>query len=128
METVPKGEPVESEDDLKLYQQNNINWEDQYKQGGIFEDLDGGELSENTQRLAGLPILEPNKQKFHDAYEQICCFSNISLSSVTNSFDQNQEITASLTNDSHPQISIQEDIPEYEGEEDHLILTIIKLE
>ncbi|MBW0558583.1 hypothetical protein O181_098298 [Austropuccinia psidii MF-1] len=44
-------ETAESEDDLKLYQQNNGDLEDKYKQGKIFEYLEEGELSENTQRL-----------------------------------------------------------------------------
>ncbi|MBW0533238.1 hypothetical protein O181_072953 [Austropuccinia psidii MF-1] len=64
-----KMETEESEDDLMLYQQNNGDLEDKYKQGRIFEDLEEGELSENTQRLAGLSILE----EFNDAYDQICC-------------------------------------------------------
>ncbi|MBW0548787.1 hypothetical protein O181_088502 [Austropuccinia psidii MF-1] len=40
-----KMETAESEDDLKLYQQNNGDLEDKYKQGRIFEDLEEGELS-----------------------------------------------------------------------------------
>ncbi|MBW0572960.1 hypothetical protein O181_112675 [Austropuccinia psidii MF-1] len=54
MEIVPEGKLVESEDKLKLFQQNNGNWEDRYKQSRIFEDLEEGDLSENTQTLAGL--------------------------------------------------------------------------
>ncbi|MBW0516453.1 hypothetical protein O181_056168 [Austropuccinia psidii MF-1] len=72
MEIVLKGKLVESEDELKLCQQNNGNWEDKYKQGRRFEDLEEGELSENTQRLAGLSILE----ELNDSYNQICCFSS----------------------------------------------------
>ncbi|MBW0558297.1 hypothetical protein O181_098012 [Austropuccinia psidii MF-1] len=57
-EIVPEGKLVELEDDLKLYQKNNGNWEDKYKQGRRFEDLEEVELLENKQRLAGLRILE----------------------------------------------------------------------
>ncbi|MBW0567774.1 hypothetical protein O181_107489 [Austropuccinia psidii MF-1] len=102
-----------------LYQQNNGNWEDKYKQGGIFEDLEEGELSENTQRLAGLSILE----EFNDSYDQICCFS-----SSTDLFNQNKGITSGLPNDSQNQNGIQEDIPEYEGEENYVILPMITFE
>ncbi|MBW0574310.1 hypothetical protein O181_114025 [Austropuccinia psidii MF-1] len=49
MEIVPEGKLEESEDELKLCQQNNVNWEDKYKQSRKFEDLEEGELSENTQ-------------------------------------------------------------------------------
>ncbi|MBW0491833.1 hypothetical protein O181_031548 [Austropuccinia psidii MF-1] len=72
MEIVPEGKLVESEDELKLYQHNNGDLKDKYKQEKIFEDLEEGELSENTQRLAGLSILE----KFNDAYDKIFCFSS----------------------------------------------------
>ncbi|MBW0562228.1 hypothetical protein O181_101943 [Austropuccinia psidii MF-1] len=98
-----KMETAESEDDLKLYQQNNGDLEDKYKQGRIFEDLEEGELSENTQRLAGLSILE----EFNDAYDQICRFS-----SSTDFYNQNKGIKYGLTNDSQNQNGIQEDIPE----------------
>ncbi|MBW0472887.1 hypothetical protein O181_012602 [Austropuccinia psidii MF-1] len=78
MEKDPEeGKFVESEDDLTLYQQNNLNWEDKYKQGRRFEDLEEGGLSHNTPRLAGLSILEPNPQEFYYAYEKICFLSNI---------------------------------------------------
>ncbi|MBW0514066.1 hypothetical protein O181_053781 [Austropuccinia psidii MF-1] len=87
MEIVPEGKLVESEDDLKLYQQKNGYLEDKYKQGRIFEDLEEGELSENTQTLAGLSILE----EFNDAYDQIFC-----LSSSTDLFNQNKGITSGL--------------------------------
>ncbi|MBW0569378.1 hypothetical protein O181_109093 [Austropuccinia psidii MF-1] len=109
---------TESEDDLKLYQQNNGYLEDKYKQGRIFEDLEEGDLSENTQRLAGLSILE----EFDDAYDQICY-----LSSSTDLFNRNQGITPGLPNDSQNQNGIQKDIPEYEGLEDYVILPIIRL-
>ncbi|MBW0563641.1 hypothetical protein O181_103356 [Austropuccinia psidii MF-1] len=63
METVLEdGKLVESEDDLILYQQKNKNSRDKFKQRRRFEDLEEGELSENTQRIAGLTILEPNPQ------------------------------------------------------------------
>ncbi|MBW0507827.1 hypothetical protein O181_047542 [Austropuccinia psidii MF-1] len=58
MEIVLEEKLVESGDDLKLCQQNNGNCEDKYKQGRRFEDLEGGELLENTQRLARLSILK----------------------------------------------------------------------
>ncbi|MBW0552529.1 hypothetical protein O181_092244 [Austropuccinia psidii MF-1] len=116
MEIVLEGKLVESEDELKLCQQNNGNWEDKYKQSRMFEDLEEGELSENTQRLTGLSILE----EFNDAYDQICCFS-----SSTDLFNQNQGITSGLPNDSQNQNGIQKDIPEYEGVEDYVILPII---
>ncbi|MBW0557317.1 hypothetical protein O181_097032 [Austropuccinia psidii MF-1] len=119
MEIVPEGKLVESEDDLKLYQQNKGDFEDKYKQGRIFEDLEEGELSENTQRLAEISILE----EFNDAYDQIFCFSR-----SNDLFDQNQGITSGLTNDSQNQNGIQEDIPGYEGEEDYVILPMIKFE
>ncbi|MBW0555881.1 hypothetical protein O181_095596 [Austropuccinia psidii MF-1] len=112
-------ETVESKDDLTLYQQNHGDLEDKYKQGRIFEDLEEGELSENTQRLAGLNIL----QGFNYSYDQICCFS-----SSTYLFNQNKGITTGLTNDSQNQNGIQEDIPEYEGLEDYVILPIITFE
>ncbi|MBW0549254.1 hypothetical protein O181_088969 [Austropuccinia psidii MF-1] len=63
----------------------------------MFEDLEEGELSENTQRLAGLSILE----EFNDAYDQICF-----LSSSTDLFNQNQGITSELPNDSQNQNGI----------------------
>ncbi|MBW0490972.1 hypothetical protein O181_030687 [Austropuccinia psidii MF-1] len=124
MEILPEGRFVEPEEDLKLYQQNNGNWENKYKQRRRFEDLEEGELSENTQRLAGISILE----EFNDAYEQIFCFSNISLSSSADSFNQNQGIGSRLTNDSQNQNGIQEDVPQYEGEEDYVILPMITFE
>ncbi|MBW0593952.1 hypothetical protein O181_133667 [Austropuccinia psidii MF-1] len=111
-----KMETAESEDELKLCQQNNGNWEDKYKKSRKFEDLEEGDLSENTQRLAGLSILE----EFNDAYDQICC-----LSSSTDLFNQNQGITFALPNDSQNKNGIQKDIPEYEGLEDYTILPII---
>ncbi|MBW0580112.1 hypothetical protein O181_119827 [Austropuccinia psidii MF-1] len=83
MEIVAEGKLVQSEDDLKLYQQNNGYLEDKYKKGRIFKDLEEGELSENTQRIAGLSIIE----EFNDNYDQICC----TLSSI-DLFNQNQEI------------------------------------
>ncbi|MBW0469063.1 hypothetical protein O181_008778 [Austropuccinia psidii MF-1] len=52
MEIVLEGILVESEDKLKLCQQNNGNWGDKYKQGRRFEDLEEGDLSENRQRLS----------------------------------------------------------------------------
>ncbi|MBW0579726.1 hypothetical protein O181_119441 [Austropuccinia psidii MF-1] len=52
MEKVLEVKFVESEDELKLCEQNNGNWEDKNKQCRRFEDLEEGELSENTQRLA----------------------------------------------------------------------------
>ncbi|MBW0539416.1 hypothetical protein O181_079131 [Austropuccinia psidii MF-1] len=119
MEIVLDGRLVESEDELKLCQQNNGNWEDKYKQSRKFEDLEEGELSENTQRLAGLSILE----EFNHAYDQIFCFS-----SATDLFNQNKGITSELPNDSQNQNGIQEDIPEYEGLEDYIILPIITFE
>ncbi|MBW0523059.1 hypothetical protein O181_062774 [Austropuccinia psidii MF-1] len=119
MEIVPEGKLVKSEDHLKLYQQNNGDLEDKYKQGRIFEDLEEVELSENTQRLPGLSIL----QEFNDAYDHICCFS-----SSTDLFNQNKGITSGLTNDSQNQNGIHEDIPEYEGEEDYVILPMITFE
>ncbi|MBW0576769.1 hypothetical protein O181_116484 [Austropuccinia psidii MF-1] len=119
MEIVLEGKLVESEDELKLCQQNNGNWEDKYKQSRKFEDLEEGELSENTQRLAGLSILE----EFNNAYDQICCFS-----SSTDLFNQNKGITSELPNDSQNQNGIQEDIPEYEGLEDYVILPMITFE
>ncbi|MBW0517515.1 hypothetical protein O181_057230 [Austropuccinia psidii MF-1] len=61
---------IVSEDDLKLYQPNNRDLEDEYKKGTIFEDLEERESSENTQRLAGLSIIE----EFDDSHDQICCF------------------------------------------------------
>ncbi|MBW0584380.1 hypothetical protein O181_124095 [Austropuccinia psidii MF-1] len=129
MEKDPQEEKlVESKDDLNLYKTNNENWEDTYKQGRIFEDLEEGELSEITQRIAGITIIEANKQEVHDAYEQICCFSNISLSSSTDFLNKSQESTARLTNDSHNQNGIQEDIPEYEVEEDYVIISMITFE
>ncbi|MBW0581016.1 hypothetical protein O181_120731 [Austropuccinia psidii MF-1] len=70
MEIVEEAKLVESEDCLKLYQQNNGDLEDKYKQGRIFEDLEEGELSENTQRPAGISI----REEFNDAYDQICSF------------------------------------------------------
>ncbi|MBW0556261.1 hypothetical protein O181_095976 [Austropuccinia psidii MF-1] len=112
-------ETAESEDYLKLYKQNNADLEDKYKQGRIFEDLEEGELSENTQRLAGLSVLE----EFDDAYYQICC-----LSSSTDLFNQNQGITFGLPIDSQNQNGIQKDIPEYEGLEDYVILPMITFE
>ncbi|MBW0526337.1 hypothetical protein O181_066052 [Austropuccinia psidii MF-1] len=124
MEIVPEGKLVESDNKLKLYQQNNSNWEDKYKQGRRFEDLEEQDLSENTQRLSGLSILE----EFNDSYEKICCFLKISLSSSTYLFNQNQGITSGLTNGSQKQNRIQQDIPEYEGEEDYVIIPIIKFE
>ncbi|MBW0481654.1 hypothetical protein O181_021369 [Austropuccinia psidii MF-1] len=72
-----EGNLLESEDFLNLYQQNNGNQQDKYKQGRSFEDLEEGDLSENTQRLAEITFLEPNQQELHDSYEKICCFSNI---------------------------------------------------
>ncbi|MBW0527732.1 hypothetical protein O181_067447 [Austropuccinia psidii MF-1] len=105
MEIVLEGKLGESEDELKLCQQNNENWEDKYKQGRIFEDLEG-ELSENTPRLAGIRILE----EFNDAYDQICCFS-----SSTDLFNQNKGTASELLNDFQNRNGIQEDIPEYEG-------------
>ncbi|MBW0480865.1 hypothetical protein O181_020580 [Austropuccinia psidii MF-1] len=84
MEIVAEGKLVESEDDVNLYQQENEDLEDKYKQGRIFEDLEEGELSENTQRLAGPSILE----EFNDTYDQICCFLG-----STDFFNQNQGIT-----------------------------------
>ncbi|MBW0514150.1 hypothetical protein O181_053865 [Austropuccinia psidii MF-1] len=111
-----KMETEESEDDLKLYQKNNGYLEDKYKQGRIFEDVEKGELSENTQRLAGISILE----EFNDSYDQICC-----LLSSTDLFDQNQGITPGLPNDPQNPNGIQKDIPEYEGLEYYVILPII---
>ncbi|MBW0591437.1 hypothetical protein O181_131152 [Austropuccinia psidii MF-1] len=112
-----KMETAESEDDLKLYQQNNGDLEDKYKQGRIFEGLEEGELSDNTKSLAGLRILE----EFSDTYDKVCC-----LSSSTDLFNQNQGITFVLPNDSQNQNGIHKDIPEYEGLEDYVILLIIK--
>ncbi|MBW0477888.1 hypothetical protein O181_017603 [Austropuccinia psidii MF-1] len=86
MEIVLEGKFAESEDELSLCQKrNNGNWEDKYKQGRRFEDLEEGELSENTQRLAGLRILE----ELNNSYNQICC-----CSSSTYLFNQNQRITS----------------------------------
>ncbi|MBW0582793.1 hypothetical protein O181_122508 [Austropuccinia psidii MF-1] len=110
---------VESEDELKLCQQNNGNWEDKYKQGRIFEDLEEGELSENTKGLGGISILE----EFNNAYDQICLFSR-----STDLFNQNQGVTSELKSDFQKQNGIQEDIPEYEGEEDYVILSMIIFE
>ncbi|MBW0575871.1 hypothetical protein O181_115586 [Austropuccinia psidii MF-1] len=117
--TVAEGKFLESEDDLKLYQQSNRDFKDKYKQGRIAEDLEEGEVSENTQRLSGLSILE----ELNDAYDQICCFS-----SSTDLFNQNQETTSGLPNDSQNQNGIQKDIPEYEGLEYYVILPMITLE
>ncbi|MBW0573887.1 hypothetical protein O181_113602 [Austropuccinia psidii MF-1] len=119
MEIVAEGKLLESEDDLKLYQQSNGDFKDKYKQGRISEDLEEGEVSENTQRLSGLSILE----EFNDAHDQICFFS-----SSTDLFDQNQGTTSQFPNDSQNQNGIQKDIPEYEGLEDYLILPMITLE
>ncbi|MBW0561176.1 hypothetical protein O181_100891 [Austropuccinia psidii MF-1] len=119
MEIAIEGKLAESEDELKLCQQKNGNWADKYKQGRRFEDLEEGELSENTQRLAGLRILE----ELDNAYDQICCFS-----SSTDLFNKNQGITSELPNDFQNQNGIQEDIPEYEGEEDYVILPMITFE
>ncbi|MBW0565256.1 hypothetical protein O181_104971 [Austropuccinia psidii MF-1] len=116
IEIVAKGKLGQSENDLKLSQQKNGDLEDKYKQGRILEDLKEGKLSENTQRLAGPRTLE----KLNDSYDQICFFS-----SSTDLCNQNQGITAVLTNDSQNQNGIQEDIPEYEGEEYYVILTLI---
>ncbi|MBW0529603.1 hypothetical protein O181_069318 [Austropuccinia psidii MF-1] len=91
MEIVLEGKLVESEDELKLCQQNNGNWEYKYKQSRKFEDLEEGELLENTQRLAGLSILE----EFNNAYDEICF-----LSSSTDLFNQNKGIASELPNDS----------------------------
>ncbi|MBW0467161.1 hypothetical protein O181_006876 [Austropuccinia psidii MF-1] len=124
MEIVPEGKLVESEDDLKLCQQNNGNWKDKYKQGRRFEDQEEGELSENTKRLAGLRILEEPI----DAYEQICCSSNISLSSSSDLFNKNQGVTSVLIMDSQNKNGIQEDILKYGGEEDYVILPMKKFE
>ncbi|MBW0474455.1 hypothetical protein O181_014170 [Austropuccinia psidii MF-1] len=64
METVlEEGKLVESEDDLILDQQNNANWEHKFDQGRRFEELEEEEISENTQRLAGLTIQESNLKK-----------------------------------------------------------------
>ncbi|MBW0585376.1 hypothetical protein O181_125091 [Austropuccinia psidii MF-1] len=104
MDIVLEGKLVESENELNLCQQNRGNLEDKAKQGRISEDLEEGELSENTQRLAGLRILE----EFNYAYDQICCFS-----SSTDLYNQNQGITSGLPNDCQNQKGIQEDIPEY---------------
>ncbi|MBW0539399.1 hypothetical protein O181_079114 [Austropuccinia psidii MF-1] len=52
METVLEGKLVELEDDLVSYQQNNVIWTDNFKQGRRFEDLEEGELSENAHRIA----------------------------------------------------------------------------
>ncbi|MBW0591548.1 hypothetical protein O181_131263 [Austropuccinia psidii MF-1] len=101
-----KKETVESEDDLKSYQQKNGDLEDKYKQEGIFEYLEEGELSENSKRLAGLSILE----ELNDAYDKICF-----LSRSIDLFHQNQGITLGLPNDFQNQNGIQKDIPEYEG-------------
>ncbi|MBW0466460.1 hypothetical protein O181_006175 [Austropuccinia psidii MF-1] len=129
MEKDPEEEKlVESKDDLSLYKTNNKNWEDTYKQGRIFEDLEEGELSESTQRIAGITIIEANRQEAHDAYEKICCFSNISLSSSTDFLNKSQESTARLTNDSQNQNDLQEDVPEYEVEEDYVIISMITFE
>ncbi|MBW0482559.1 hypothetical protein O181_022274 [Austropuccinia psidii MF-1] len=77
MEKDPEeGKLVESEDEFNLYKQNDGNWEDKYKQQRRFKDIEEGDLSENSQGLAGPTILEPNKNTFHDTYEQICFFSN----------------------------------------------------
>ncbi|MBW0529099.1 hypothetical protein O181_068814 [Austropuccinia psidii MF-1] len=119
MEIVEEGKLVESEDYLKLYQQSNGDLEDKYKQGKIFEDLEEGVLSENTQRLAGISILE----EFNNAYDKICCFS-----SSTDSFNHNKGITSELPNDSQNQNGIWEDIPEYEGLEDYVIRPMITFE
>ncbi|MBW0530799.1 hypothetical protein O181_070514 [Austropuccinia psidii MF-1] len=119
MEIALEGKLVESEYELKLCQQNNKNWEDEYKQGKRFEDLEGGELSENTQRLAGLSILE----EFNDSYDQIFFFS-----SPTDLFNQNQGVKSELPNDFQNQNRIQEDIPEYQREEDSVILPMITFE
>ncbi|MBW0502332.1 hypothetical protein O181_042047 [Austropuccinia psidii MF-1] len=45
MKIVAEGKLVESEDDLKSYQQNNGELEYKYKQGRMFEDLEEGDLS-----------------------------------------------------------------------------------
>ncbi|MBW0555836.1 hypothetical protein O181_095551 [Austropuccinia psidii MF-1] len=97
MEIVLEGKWVESEDELKLCQQNNGNWEDIYKHGIRVEDLEEKELSENTQRLAGLSI----PKEFNDAYEKICCFSSSNYL-----FNQNQGITSGLPNDCQNQNGI----------------------
>ncbi|MBW0474218.1 hypothetical protein O181_013933 [Austropuccinia psidii MF-1] len=129
MEKDPKeGECVDSKNDFKLYQQNNGNFEDRYKKGGGFEDLEEGELSENTQSLAGLGILELNQKELYDSYGQIFCFSNISLPRSTDLFNQNQGITAIVTNDFQYQNGILEDLPEYGGEEYYIILPMISFE
>ncbi|MBW0500370.1 hypothetical protein O181_040085 [Austropuccinia psidii MF-1] len=117
MEIVLEERLVELEDELKLCQQNNGNWEDKYKQGRIFEDLEEGELSENTQRLAGLSILE----EFDDDYDQICGFSG-----STDLSNQNEGLISGLPNDCQNQDGIQEDMPEDEGEEYYVILPMIK--
>ncbi|MBW0508331.1 hypothetical protein O181_048046 [Austropuccinia psidii MF-1] len=119
IEIVLEGKLVESKNDLKLCQQNHGNWEDKYKQGRRFEYLEGGELAENTKRLAGLSSLE----EFNNAYDQICFFSR-----STDLFNQNQGIKSELPNDFQNQNGIQEDIPEYEGEEAYVILPMITFE
>ncbi|MBW0543830.1 hypothetical protein O181_083545 [Austropuccinia psidii MF-1] len=119
MEIVIEEKLVESEDELKLCKHNNGNWEDRYKKGRRFEDVEEGELSENTQRLPGISILE----EFNNVYDQICCFS-----SSTYLFNKNKRITSELPNDCQNQNGIQEEIPEYKGEEDYVILAMITFE
>ncbi|MBW0490480.1 hypothetical protein O181_030195 [Austropuccinia psidii MF-1] len=131
MKTVlEEGKLVESEYDLTLYKQKNENWKDKFKKRRRFENLEEGELSENTQRLARLTILEPNPQnkmrnEFQDFYEQLCCFSNISLLKPTDLFDQNEERTFRLTNEIQNENDMQPNILEHEEEEDYLMLPII---
>ncbi|MBW0493862.1 hypothetical protein O181_033577 [Austropuccinia psidii MF-1] len=94
VETVlDEGKLVESEDDFILYQKNNGNWKYKFEKQRRLEDLEEGELSENTQRLSGLTILEPNLQnksrnEFQDGYEKLYCFSNNLLSNTANLFQK----------------------------------------
>ncbi|MBW0478797.1 hypothetical protein O181_018512 [Austropuccinia psidii MF-1] len=132
VETVlDEGKSIESEDDFILYQQNNRCWKDGFKKGRIFEDLVEGELAENTQRLSGLIILEPNiqnkgrKNEFQDGYEKLFCFSNNLLSNTGNLFQKKEERTFRLTNEIQDENYMQRNILENEEEEYYLMLPMI---
>ncbi|MBW0466829.1 hypothetical protein O181_006544 [Austropuccinia psidii MF-1] len=119
-----EGKLVESEEDLTLYQQKNENCKDKLRQRRRLKNLEEEELSENTQMLARLTILEPNPQnkmrnEFQDVYEQLFCFSNISHLKTTDSFDQNEDRKFGLTNEIQNENDMQPNILENEEEEDY---------
>ncbi|MBW0517146.1 hypothetical protein O181_056861 [Austropuccinia psidii MF-1] len=134
VETVlDEGKLVESEDYFSLYQQNNGNWKYKFKKGRRLEDLEEGELSENTQRLSGLTILEPNLQKksrneFQDGYENLVCFPNTLLSNTANLFQKKEEKKFRLTNEIQNENERQPNILENEEEEDYVMLPMRTLQ